>query len=238
MQGYTKEGVLNADPAAKIDLKTIQETDITKINAFVKSFDLNLTLGGTIGDMIGKSIKIDITTVGGEKGTYTFAFQQGLDLTDSVSGDEDIRFEEADGVGAIMTGDSLKDDTDAAKAKTADEVKKMFAGTEGATVEILTSEETPVEAAKPVGTGCKILLKNGDEIIDVITVVVAGDLDGEGDINAADAVKVLNSMGSGDALEGAYLQAALLTQDSKEAGSPTAADAVMILNVAAAAASN
>lgn len=44
-----------------------------------------------------------------------------------------------------------------------------------------------------VGTGCVIELKNGNEVIDTLTIVVKGDLDGDGAVNVSDARKALRA---------------------------------------------
>ena len=230
VQGY-KDGVLNTDPAATIDLKTIKQTDTAAINAFVQSFGLGLKEDGTLADLVGKSVKMDVTTAAGETGTYTVTFEKGF-VANLDSGDHTVT--ELEGVGTILTGDSLKNENNASQAKTVEEVKELFAAEDGVEVKVVTSEDKDVEAGQRVGTGCKVQLIKDGQVIDEITIVVAGDLDGEGTISSSDAVKILNSLG-GEALTGVYLQAALLTEAAKESGQPTSSDAVMILNIAASA---
>ncbi len=51
----------------------------------------------------------------------------------------------------------------------------------------------PLGENELVGTGCEIRLMDGDVILDSLTVVVKGDLDGDGKVNVSDARKALRA---------------------------------------------
>jgi hypothetical protein len=79
-----------------------------------------------------------------------------------------------------------------------------------------------------VGTGCKIILYNSkNEVIDLLTVVVKGDISGDGKVDSADISMMLTHIGS-NYLTGAYYLAANLHEGSELINS---ADISMLLNL-------
>ena len=77
-----------------------------------------------------------------------------------------------------------------------------------------------------VATGMIVKLFRDDKVIDQKIVVVKGDVDGNGSINALDALKVVNHIIETENLSGCYLEAAEVTNDSVV----NALDALKIVN--------
>ncbi|NMP38055.1 MAG: hypothetical protein GX051_08065 [Clostridiales bacterium] len=111
----------------------------------------------------------------------------------------------------------------------------------GTTVSQLLSRLTPVSGIKVygtngkelssgdvVGTGCTLKLVSGLSVVDTATVVVKGDLDGDGSVAASDARLALRCATSLESLSAAQLAAGAISGGAK----PTASDARTILRVA------
>jgi len=64
-----------------------------------------------------------------------------------------------------------------------------------------------------VGTGSKLQLKSGSEVLSELTVILLGDVDGDGEISSFDYLKVKRYILGNDTLEGVYLSAANTDQD-------------------------
>jgi hypothetical protein len=89
---------------------------------------------------------------------------------------------------------------------------------------------TPLLPGAPVGTGTVLQLVDAQgNVLDSITVVVMGDLTGNGASSVADGVRLLNAIGGGAPLVGAFFLAA----DMDGNGSLTVPDAVRLLNAIA-----
>ena len=65
-----------------------------------------------------------------------------------------------------------------------------------------------------VGTGYVVQLVVDDEVIDETTVVVKGDISGDGKINVLDMVQLFNFVQDTSTLEGAYKEAAYISNDA------------------------
>ncbi len=79
-----------------------------------------------------------------------------------------------------------------------------------------------------VGTGCEIRLMDGGEILDSLTIVVKGDLDGDGKVNVPDARKALRAAVKLDTISDFQSLAA----DVDGSGKVEVPDARLILRVA------
>ena len=77
-----------------------------------------------------------------------------------------------------------------------------------------------------IATGMIVKLYKNDKVVDQKIVVVKGDVDGNGQINAIDALKVVNHIIGNDTLSGCYLEAADTTNDKEI----NAIDALRIVN--------
>lgn len=66
-------------------------------------------------------------------------------------------------------------------------------------------------------TGCKLKLMNNSSVIDTVSIIVKGDVDGNGAIDVLDMEAIQKSiLGIGDGLSGVYKEAALLSGYSEE----------------------
>ncbi|MBR6504488.1 MAG: hypothetical protein IKT41_02025 [Clostridia bacterium] len=80
---------------------------------------------------------------------------------------------------------------------------------------------------KLLGTGTRILLVDGDEVVDFYTVIYYGDVDGNGTINAIDALAIVkNKNGQIPFLDEVYEEAARITGETEI---PSAVDALAIV---------
>ena len=87
---------------------------------------------------------------------------------------------------------------------TIDSIKQLLEG-QGATVSINNSNSTE----NLIGTGTSITLTSGNNS-ETLTVVIQGDLNGDGKINSADLLKIRKAILKTENLTGAYLEAANL----------------------------
>ena len=105
--------------------------------------------------------------------------------------------------------------------QTAEELKELLGGG----VEIVTADGKTAENGGSVGTGAVVKTADGAEF----TVVVPGDVDGDGRVKATDARAALRAASRIDTLNGAYAKAADISGDAKV----KAGDARTVLRVAA-----
>ncbi len=111
----------------------------------------------------------------------------------------------------IVTGKGLLNNDNASVAKTVDEVRKLFKDVDSDyKITIEHADGSVMNADELVGTGCVVVLKDGEEIIDYNIIVVMGDVTGNGIIDTDDAVKILDTIAKPDEnkLAGAYELAA------------------------------
>lgn len=98
--------------------------------------------------------------------------------------------------------------------KSVEDIKKLF---NNAVVKIVDFNGDELGDLKPVGTGCKIQMINNNKVVDSVTVMIKGDVDGTGTIDVLDMESIQKSiLGISDGLSGVYKEAALLSVDSQE----------------------
>jgi len=93
-------------------------------------------------------------------------------------------------------------------------------------LKIYQSDGVTEYTGKNIGTGMIVKLFQNDLVIDQKVIVVKGDTDGNGLINAIDALKVVNHIIENELLSGCYLVAAETTNDTEI----NAIDALKIVN--------
>ena len=81
---------------------------------------------------------------------------------------------------------------------------------------------------KVVGTGCKIQLKDANALIDEVTIVVNGDVNGDGAVDGFDAIEVGLATNGAHTIENEYAVAADITGD----GEMSSADYAYLVNAA------
>ena len=69
-------------------------------------------------------------------------------------------------------------------------VKSLLTQFENKGLEVVNSSGTAITGSALVGTGTKVNLYDGDELVDSITVVVPGDVNGDGAVDSTDYVRV------------------------------------------------
>lgn len=94
-------------------------------------------------------------------------------------------------------------------------------------LEIYEQDGITLYTGNTVGTGMIVKLVENNVILDQKVIVVKGDTDGNGMINAIDALKVVNHVIQTETLMGPYLEAADTTNDQNEIN---AIDALKIVN--------
>lgn len=154
------------------------------------------------------------------------ASEAALDVTITVAQAQEIKPAEDSKIhieNGLVTGEGLVTENPAL-AKTAKEVKTLFASED---VVIVGADGKALAEEALAGTGCKAVLKADGVTVAEAVIVVSGDTTGDGRIDAKDAIRVLNSLLSGeDALTGAYQAAAL----AEGQGAVNASSAIRILN--------
>jgi hypothetical protein len=106
-----------------------------------------------------------------------------------------------DSAGGLLTG------VTAAKNK-ASALKGQFAAPAGYKVGVFTSDGTAVADSAAVGTGMIVrLMENDDTVVDTATVVVRGDMNGDGLIQIGDITLAAGAASGNVTLTGARLAA-------------------------------
>lgn len=225
------------------DAGTIKLSDLTGVNdnSKIVQFILKLGLKGKdqsalnptegIGQLDGQSFSVIVTGNDNETtATYTVTFKtwKELELTPEAEGENDSNLKlEVTEDSKTLTGTDLVN-KDKASGSTVTEIKEKFTNVaEGLTLEIVNNEGQKLDDSAAVGTGSKIKLLNGDQVVDEIVIVVSGDVDGDGSINVADAVNMLNSISKINKLSGVYEEASHVTGNSVL----TVADVVGVLDI-------
>lgn len=103
---------------------------------------------------------------------------------------------------------------------TVSKIKKAFADFEIS--KVTKADGTYIKSGK-VGTGAKVYFAQGN----VCTIIIRGELTGEGNINSRDIKAILNHLSKKELLQGEYLIAA----DVNEDGIVTTKDALLIANM-------
>lgn len=98
----------------------------------------------------------------------------------------------------------------------------------GGDVKVVAANGDALADDAKVGTGCKVLVVKDDQTLEEVVVVIAGDINGDGEIQVLDATRLLNGLfpDAGEELTGAYEQAAKLTGEAI-----SVQDAVKLLNM-------
>ena len=94
---------------------------------------------------------------------------------------------------------------------TAEQLKSNF---ENQDIIIRNANGDVISDTSAVGTGYVVQLVADDEIIDETTVVVKGDISGDGKINVLDMVQLFNFVQGTSTIEGAYKEAAYISNDA------------------------
>lgn len=112
------------------------------------------------------------------------------------------------------------------KIDTSAETMKDQLDNDNEKLKIYKSDGVTEYTGNNIGTGMIVKLFKNDQVIDQKVIVVKGDTDGNGQINAIDALKVVNHIIENELLNGCYLEAAETTNDS----TINAIDALKIVN--------
>ena len=126
---------------------------------------------------------------------------------------------------------NIKDD---AKISIFDSENKMItvydnkSGIDTLLADFSIGRDLTVEAPEKIATGAKLVTKNGEEVLETYTIILMGDVNGDGAVNSTDALSVLNHSVERALLEGVFLAAADL--DANEA--LNSFDALNILQIA------
>ena len=126
---------------------------------------------------------------------------------------------------------SIKDD---AKISVFDAENKIItvydnkSGVDALLADFNIGKDLTVEAPEKIATGAKLVTKNGEEILETYTIILMGDVNGDGAVNSIDALSVLNHSVERALLEGVFLAAADLDAN----GTLNSFDALNILQIA------
>ena len=89
-------------------------------------------------------------------------------------------------------------------------------------------KDLTVEAPEKIATGAKLVTKNGEESLETCTIILMGDVNGDGAVNSIDALSVLNHSVERVLLDGIFFTAADLDAN----GALNSFDALNILQIA------
>ncbi len=221
--------VNDSNDAGTIKLDSLNGND--QDNSTIVQFILKLGLKGKdgnnlnptegIGQLDGQSFQVKVTDKDNEKFktevTYTvkFVLFEELKLDDTAQKEDDSKIK-LDSINKTVSGsDMSKGDS----GSTASEVKAKFEEISGknATIRVVNKDGSSIDESSPVGTGYKVQLSKDGEIIDEVTIIVTGDVNGDAFINTDDAVKILDRIASPDdhKLEGVFEKAAHFSLNSE-----------------------
>ncbi len=113
-----------------------------------------------------------------------------------------------------LTGAGIGDGTTTG-AITAQDVAALFDNPSGAIV-VTNAEGEPLGATDIVGTGCVVLLKNGEGVSQQVVIVVKGDVTGRGVVDSTDMMDIIGHIKGTSALSGAFLKAANMTGSAND----------------------
>jgi hypothetical protein len=98
--------------------------------------------------------------------------------------------------------------------KTVAQVKAGFSAESAVYVKIYSATGTLLTDTQKVGTGCVVKLEVDGTTVEEVTVVITGDVKGDGEINSDDILLILNMMLKGVNLTDEYLMAANTKNDT------------------------
>ena len=159
---------------------------------------------------IENTVKIKVVQDGNETIYQVALLTQSTEKITSIAYGHDI----SDGMIKTVTVDT-----------TAEEMKDQL-DNENENLKIYLADGTTEYTGDKIGTGMIVKLFIRGVVVDQKVIVVKGDTDGNGEINAIDALKVVNHIIETELLSGCYLVAAETTNDD----TINAIDALRIVN--------
>ena len=185
--------------------------DFTKVNS-----NSSVSGAGKINlDSDNKKISIVVTAQNGNKKTYNLTIKRSS--TGSLS------------VGAIINKASIKSDgtylSGIALNTTANTIKSKLQSADSTATISITNGNGNIKTTEKLVTGDKVTIKSGNEN-KTFSIVIYGDVSGDGQIKASDYVLIKNSIMGTKNLSGAYAKAADVNRDGKV----KASDYVLIKN--------
>lgn len=188
------------------------EVSSVQISATVVQSNAKVTGTGTVNLSVGtNTIPITVTAQNGSVRTYTLTVirkESSGGASGAPSLNTNYRID-----GSIISGVPVDTDVSAFVSGL---------GVTGGTVTVYRADGTVLTSGK-VGTGCKVVISNGSTTMNY-TVVIYGDVSGDGSITALDLLKVQKHIIGASPLSGVYLEAA----NVKRSGSVSALDLLKI----------
>jgi len=214
VSGISMTPTFSADTAA-YSLVVPSGTSSITITARTADQNATVSIGGKAGASVSvnlstgdNAIPVVVTAQNGDKRTYTItATRRGISYTDL--------YNLSDG---LVTGlrPGLK----------VDAFLSGFSFGEGASLQVIGPDGTAKDAAAALGTGDTLKVTLADQTLLVYTVVIYGDVSGDGVISNADRIKVRNHILGTGVLSGSALTAADANHDGRISNS----DRILIRN--------
>jgi hypothetical protein len=181
---FVKDSVFTANGKLTLTYDTDETEQIDMTTAMCSGYDMS-----NMGD---QTVTV---TYGGKTTTYTIKVSIAKLASDTYSIGEDY-----------VTGVGI--------SKTVAQVKAGFSEESLMYVSIYNAQGTLLTDTQKVGTGCVVKLIVDESVIEEVTVVITGDVKGDGEINSDDILLILNMMLKGVDLTDEYLMAANTKNDT------------------------
>lgn len=185
------------------------------VNAAANTADASVSINGTAASSasvpisVGENlITVSVTAPGGTVRSYTIhVTRKAAEFSDRYTAEGDLisGIEPGTTAGALLTHVFFPENSDVQVTAAAGEVK---------------------EAGQLIATGDRVSVTNTEGTVKEYTLIIYGDVNGDGVISNADRIKVRNHLLNEQTLAGAYLAAADVNHD----GSVTNADRIKIRN--------
>jgi hypothetical protein len=121
--------------------------------------------------------------------THIYAYDLGGNRFGVAYDDIDVKDEPSE---IILKGESsyVKDGASLKNVKPSTTVDSLLSQFENADLKVVGEDGNSITASQNVGTGDKIQLYKNGEIVDALTVIILGDIDGNGVIDSTDYIRV------------------------------------------------
>lgn len=212
VSGYSLTPTFAVNTTTSYSLIVSDSTSSITISATAANSNATVSGTGTVSLSQGtNTIKIVVTAQSGAKRTYTLTVVRGTASGDSATN--------ASFNGSYTVSDDII--TGVAESTTVSSFISTLGCTNG-TVTVTDSSGAEKTSGK-IGTGDKVKINASGNTL-TYTVVIYGDVNGDGKINALDLLKIQKHLTGSAKLKGAYLKAA----NVKKSGSPSALDLLKV----------
>jgi hypothetical protein len=152
---------------------------------------MNTQTGTKNGDTYTFTVKAsDHNNEGGQYVTHIYAIDNGGNRTQLVLNTVDVKDPAAEKITLITSASYSIDSTLLKGVKSSTSVQSLLGQFENDGLKVLDKDGNSITGSAIVGTGSTINLYNGNELVDSVTVIVLGDVDGNGIVDGTDYMRI------------------------------------------------